>query len=330
MNALTALVGVLALAVLAFLGTEVAGLHIVFGTILPYLALVLFIGGVVYRILLWAKSPVPFRIPTSCGQQKSLPWIKHSKLDNPYTKLQTVGRMVLEVLFFRSLFRNTRVELGDGPQVRYAPTKWLWAAALAFHWSFLIVLVRHLRFFTPDVPRAVMLAQDVDGFFQVGAPVVYVTTLFLLAAVSFLFLRRIYSPQLRYISLVSDYFPLFLILGIAITGILMRHFIKTDIVGVKQIAMGLLSFQPVAPDGVHFLFYIHFFFVIALFAYFPFSKLMHAGGVFMSPTRNMANNNRAVRHVNPWNYDVHVHTYEEYEDDFREKMVSAGIPVEKE
>ena len=67
-----------------------------------------------------------------------------------------------------------------------------------------------------------------------------------------------------------------------------------------------------------------------LFAYFPFSKLMHLGGVFLSPTRNLANNNRMVRHVNPWGYPVKVHTYSEYEDEFRDKMVEAGIPVEKE
>jgi len=69
--------------------------------------------------------------------------------------------------------------------------------------------------------------------------------------------------------------------------------------------------------------------VSVLFAYFPASKLMHAGGVFLSPTRNMANNTRAKRHVNPWDYDVDVHTYEQYEDHFREKMIEAGLPVDK-
>ncbi len=57
---------------------------------------------------------------------------------------------------------------------------------------------------------------------------------------------------------------------------------------------------------------------------------MHAGGVFLSPTRNMANTNRMERYVNPWNYPVKVHSYAEYEDDFREKMKEAGIPVDKE
>ncbi|MFN3480827.1 MAG: menaquinol oxidoreductase, partial [Thermodesulfovibrionales bacterium] len=59
-------------------------------------------------------------------------------------------------------------------------------------------------------------------------------------------------------------------------------------------------------------------------------KLVHLGGIFLSPTRNLANNNRMVWHENPWNYPVKVHTYEEYEEEFREKMKMAGIPVEKE
>jgi len=67
-----------------------------------------------------------------------------------------------------------------------------------------------------------------------------------------------------------------------------------------------------------------------LLAYFPFSKLMHAPGVFLSPTRNLANDSRAKRHINPWSYPVKVHTYEEYEDEFRDAMKEAGLPVEKE
>ena len=76
-------------------------------------------------------------------------------------------------------------------------------------------------------------------------------------------------------------------------------------------------------------FYIHVFFVSILLAYFPFSKLMHLGGIFLSPTRNLTTDTRAKRHINPWNYPVPVHTYEEYEDEFRDKMIEVGIPVDK-
>ena len=94
--------------------------------------------------------------------------------------------------------------------------------------------------------------------------------------------------------------------------------------------MGLITFSPVVPKTIGTIFYIHLLLVSALFAYFPLSKLMHMAGVFMSPTRNLANNNRAVMHVNPWNYPVKVHTYAEYEDHFRDAMKEVGLPVEKE
>jgi nitrate reductase gamma subunit len=110
----------------------------------------------------------------------------------------------------------------------------------------------------------------------------------------------------------------------------MRHIYKVDLIKVKELALSLISFRPALPEGIGVLFYVHLFFVCLLIAYFPFSKLMHLGGVFLSPTRNLANNNRSKRHINPWNYPVKVHTYEEYEDEFREKMKAAEIPVDKE
>ena len=93
--------------------------------------------------------------------------------------------------------------------------------------------------------------------------------------------------------------------------------------------MGLVTLRPTIPEGVGTVFYIHLFFVSVLLAYFPLSKLMHLGGIFLSPTRNLSTDTRAKRHINPWNYPVPVHTYEEYEDEFRDKMVEAGLPVDK-
>jgi nitrate reductase gamma subunit len=324
-------IAVFILFLLAYFGVESAGLHTLFGVVIPYIAIVLFIVGIIYKIVRWAVVPVPFRIPTTCGQQKSLPWIKESKLDNPSSTLGVIGRMALEILFFRSLFRNTRTEIRkDGPKVAYGSNKWLWLGGMVFHWTMLIILLRHLRFFTEPVPWAINVLQNVDGFFQIGVPVFYATTILFLLAAGWLFLRRVVSPQLRYISLANDYFPLFLLLGIGCTGFLMRHLMKTDIVAVKKLTLGLISFNPVATTEASGMFYAHFFLVCVLFAYFPFSKLTHMAGVFLSPTRNLANNNRMVRHVNPWDYPVKVHTYEEYEEEFEEKMKKAGIPLDKE
>lgn len=324
------LLTVVALIAAVFLGVKVAGMSFLFGVVIPYAAILLFLGGFVYRILGWARSPVPFRIPTTTGQQYSLPWIKQNKIDNPSTTAGVIGRMALEVLCFRSLFRNTRFEFKEGPKLVYQWEKWLWLAALAFHYSFLVIFVRHLRFFTEPVPGFVHGLERLDGFLQVGLPGIYITDLLFIAAVTYLFIRRVVIPQVRYISLPADYFPLFLLLALGLSGILMRYFTKVDILKVKELAIGLVTLHPTVPEGIGVLFFIHLFLISVLFAYFPFSKLMHLGGVFLSPTRNLPNDSRMVRHVNPWNYPVKVHTYAEYEDHFRDKMIEAGLPVEKE
>ncbi|HEX9022107.1 MAG TPA: sulfate reduction electron transfer complex DsrMKJOP subunit DsrM [Nitrospirota bacterium] len=332
MRAFISFVAVLLLVLVAYAGVESANLRFLFGVVIPYAAVATFVFGMVVRVLKWGSSPVPFRIPTTCGQQKSLPWIKQAKLENPSGILGVWGRMALEVLFFRSLFRNLKLQTHQGSQLAYGEAKWLWAAGMAFHWSFLLILLRHLRFFTEKVLMPVQMLEGLDSFLQIGTPLLYLTDVVLLLAVLYLFLRRISISQVRYISLVADYFPLFLILGIATTGVLMRYFYKTDLISVKVLAMGLVSFNPDAAmlKNIGVIFYLHLFLLSTLFAYFPFSKLVHMGGVFLSPTRNMANSNRMKRHINPWNYPVHVHTYEEYENDFREKMKKAGLPVEKE
>ena len=331
MKALYSLFLVLALAAAALVGAGASGMQSLFGIVIPYLAVACFVLGFCWRVVRWAQSPVPFRIPTTCGQQASLPWIKQSKVENPSSTLGVFIRMAFEVLLFRSLFRNTKMEVHQGPRVTYSSAKWLWLGGLAFHYSFLVIVIRHMRLFTEPVPAFFGLFEAVDGMLQIGAPTLYITDLVFVGAVTYLFLRRVVVPQVRYISLVADYFPLFLILGVGLSGIFMRYFAKTDIVAVKELSMGLVTFNPVIPEGIGAIFYIHLFLVSVLLIYFPLSKLMHMGGVFLSPTRNLRADSRRFRHVNPWKFEnVHYHTYDEYEDEFREKMIEAGLPVDKE
>ena len=224
--------------------------------------------GLIYRIVQWARSPVPFRIPTTCAQQRSLPWITRTvqdKLDNPGTFLQTVGRMGLEVLAFRSLFRNTRTELQkhpdypEGAKLVHWSYKWLWLGAIAFHYAFLMVILRHLRFFSEPVWGFVHQLETVDGFVQFYTPVVYLTGVVMLAGLTYLLARRLANPALRYISLAADYFPLFLILAIGITGFFVRYVYRTDVTAIKELAMGLVTMHPVVPAGISPLFFTHLF-----------------------------------------------------------------------
>jgi len=329
MNVLISLGAVCVLFVVGSVLGAIPVLDWLVGVLIPYAALAVFLGGMAYRVIGWANIPVPFRIPTTCGQQKSLPWIKQAKLDCPSDRWGVIGRMFLEIVFFRSLLRNTKTQI-NGDKVVYATSLWLWAAAMVFHWSMAVVLFRHLRLFLNPLPYCVTFIEAADGFWEIGVPVVFMTSLGFVAALAFLLARRLVDTRLRYISLLDDYFALFLLLGIGLSGLLLRHYFKTDIAGVKELAVGLVSFRPAVPNTIGALFYGHLFLVCALMVYVPFGKLLHMGGAFLSPTRVLANNNRMVRHVNPWDYPVKVHSYEEYEDELRDKMKGAGLPVDKE
>ncbi len=334
MKALYSLFFVFALLLVVLFGVGAAHLNMLFGVWIPYVAMAVFLLGFIYRVYDWAKSPVPFRIPTTGGQQWSvLPEVKQNRWDNPTTVRDTVIRMAFEVLLFRSLFRNTKSEVykneNGGPVVAYASAKWLWLFGILFHYSFLTIVIRHMRLFTEPVPGFITLIDSLDSLLQIAAPTLYLTDVALVAAATFLLMRRILAPQIRYLSLAADYFPLFLILAIAISGIYMRYIAKVDVIAIKELTMGLVTFHPHIPANVGISFYIHLFLVSILLLYFPFSKLMHLGGVFLSPTRNLPNDSRVRHHENPWNPKIKCHSYADYEDDFREPMIEAGLPVDK-
>jgi nitrate reductase gamma subunit len=200
---------VLILVLVPWIGVGALKLDTLFGVVIPYLALLAFFLGIIGRVIGWARSPVPFRIPTTAGQQWSLPWIKHSRLDNPKSTAGVVGRMIFEVLTFRSLFRNTKMQFRSGPKIGYEWEKWLWLFALAFHYSFLVVLIRHLRFFTEPIPGFCQAdrvfrrldagrGRPLEGFMLPG---VMISGFVLLGAATLLVLRRILIPQVNYISL---------------------------------------------------------------------------------------------------------------------------------
>lgn len=330
MKILYPFIAVLALGVVGYLGGMSTGGQYLFGVVLPYLAFAVFLGGFWWKVINWGKSPVPFRIPTTCGQEESLPWIKQAKIDDPSTTWGVVRRMFFEIVLFRSLFRNTKAEIHDGPKLVYGSSKYLWLFALLFHYCFLVIILRHLRLFTNPIPSFVYPLEAGDGLLQVGVPRLYQTDIIFPLAILFLFFRRLINRQVRIISLANDYFPLLLILGIALTGITMRFFLRVDVVSIKQLLIGLVSFKPVITGQIGAIFFAHVLLVCTLLIYFPFSKLMHSGGVFLSPTRNLANNSRKVRHINPWNDPkIKPHSYAAYEDEFRELMAGADLPLEK-
>ncbi len=248
MNALYALLAVAALICAGIVAGASTATGALLGIAVAYAGCAIFLVGICARMWRWAATPVPFRIPTTCGQQKSLGWIKASPLDNPSTGMGAAARMALEVLFFRSLFRNTRSKLA-GNRLTFGESKFLWLAAIGFHWALLVILLRHLRLLVEPVPGVVLVLQRLDGFFQIGHPPMYASDVIVVAALGFLLLRRVREPMVRYVSLFTDYFALFLLLGITISGVLMRHAERVDVAAIKQFALGLATLHPVTPPG---------------------------------------------------------------------------------
>jgi len=192
----------------------------------------------------------------------------------PVTRGGVVVRMLREVVFFESLFKGSL---------------WTWLFGWLFHVSLALVLVRHLRYFTEPVWFWVVLAQPLGILAGFG----------MLIGLAGLLARRIAVARVRYISTPSDYLMLVLLGAIAASGLAMKYVFRTDVVAVKKFFLGLMYFdwQPLPADAA---LYAHLALVVALMVVFPFSKLLHAPGVFFSPTRNQADDPRESRHLAPW------------------------------
>ena len=230
--------------------------------ILFYIAAALFTIGVARKIVIYSKTPQPLKIPTTPA---------------PITKTGVVWRMIKEVTVFESLFKSN---------------KWIWIFGWMFHLGLFLVLARHLRYFLEPVPTVITLIQPFGKYAAFA----------MIAGLIGLWGRRFFVDRVRYISSMSDHLMLLLLLTIGISGALMTfggEALNTDITSVKAFIMGLIFFdlQPL-PDSAFLL--IHLALVALLMIVFPISKLLHAPGVFFSPTRNQTDDVREHRHVAGW------------------------------
>jgi nitrate reductase gamma subunit len=86
---------------------------------------------------------------------------------------------------------------------------------------------------------------------------------------------------------------------IGVSGLMMKFVAHTDIVAVKQFFIGLMTFSWSELPG-DFPLLLHLALVATLMIIFPISKLLHAPGIFFSPTRNQIDNPREKRHLAEW------------------------------
>ena len=227
-----------------------------------YIATLILVVGLARRIRLFWKTPAPLKIPTTPA---------------PTTQSGVALRLFREVVFFESLFKST---------------KWTWLFGWVFHMALFAVLFRHLRYFQEPVWTPVAF---VSPLFKYLAFAMVIGLLGLLA-------RRMLVDRVRYITAPSDILMLLLLLGIGVTGALTTFVAHTDVVAVKSFFRHLMTFNfetmPNVPTDP--LMVVHLLLVGILMIIFPISKLLHAPGVFFSPSRNQVDNPREQRHVSDW------------------------------
>lgn len=223
-----------------------------------YAATAMLVGGLAYKMYDYARTPSPLKIPTTPA---------------PTTTTGVVMRLARETVLFESLFKAN---------------KWIWIFGWMFHFALLLVLLRHLRYFTEPVWGVVSLVQPF-GLYAAFAMV---------AGLAGLWARRFLVERIKYISTISDHLMLALLMAIGLSGLAMKYVQHTDIVAVKSFMLGLMYFdwQPIPNDPILL---VHLFLVASLMAIFPISKLLHAPGLFFSPGRNQADNSREKRHPAP-------------------------------
>lgn len=192
----------------------------------------------------------------------------------PTTPTGVAFRMAREVVLFESLFKGNL---------------WTWLFGWLFHMGLFLVLVRHLRYFVQPIPEWLLFIQPFGKY----------AAFMMVAGLAGLWIRRLFVDRVRYITTPSDHLWLLVLILIGVSGAAMTFVVHVDVVAVKAFFLGLMVFE-INPLPAHPLLYVHLFLVALLMMLFPFSKLLHAPGVFFSPTRNQADRPREVRHLAPW------------------------------
>ena len=224
-----------------------------------YVATLVLVAGLATKLMRYARTPAPLKIPTTPA---------------PTTTAGVILRLVREITLFESLFKAN---------------KWIWLFGYLFHAALLLVVLRHLRYFVQPVWEWVVLLQP----FGVYAGFAMV------AGLAGLWARRLLVPRIRYISAPSDHLMLALLVGIGVSGLMLKFVAHTDIVAVKAFFLGLMRFElrPL-PSDVPLL--VHLGLVGLLMIVFPFSKLLHGPALLFSPGRNQTDDSRERRHLAPW------------------------------
>jgi nitrate reductase gamma subunit len=217
------------------------------GGVLPYIALPVFVAGMGYRFWIWSRTPQPAKLTL-------------------FPAGNALRGVLAETFFFPSLFRGDRL---------------LWSLAWLFHATLALVLLGHIRVFSSIIDRALELAgmspQAIDLLSSRAGGLAGIV---LLATGLLLLARRLAVRRVREISGLPDFLAPLLLVGVIVTGDLLRFGAPFDLQQTRLWASSLLRFSPLVPDDGAFL--LHLTLAQILIVFIPFSKILHFGGIFFT------------------------------------------------
>lgn len=214
--------------------------------IVPYMAITVFVAGVLYRFSIWVRSPK----------------------QPPMTLYPTHGSgtlaLVREAMFFPSLYK------GDKP---------FWLIAWSFHAALALAFVGHFRAVSGIFDRALGLRPEQLAALSLALGGLAGALLILGALL--LLARRLVLTRVREISKTPDFLALLLLVAVIASGNLLRFGpTPVDLEEVRSWFASLVAFSPAVPNHGYFI--LHVLCAETLLFYIAFSKLMHFGGLFFS------------------------------------------------
>ncbi len=221
--------------------------------ILIYIAVIVFIIGMAYKIIFWVKTP------------------------RSSVRLGLFPKPKNNVVRFFKLLKDSFV-FTQSAEV----DPWMWTFAVLFHFSLASVLIAHFRLIREFTPVANAIGKE--GMEKLGAIAGGTMGVILLITILYYLFRRFLSPY-KDLSVMEDYFIVFLLLVIILLGDHLRFFGGFKVEDYRLYMQSVLTFKPAYPEGIatsgaKWVLTMHVFFVNLFVIYFPFSKLTHAIGTF--------------------------------------------------
>ncbi|MHC4472933.1 MAG: respiratory nitrate reductase subunit gamma [Planctomycetota bacterium] len=229
-------------------------LKFVVGVILPYIAIAVFLVGMIHRLIGWKKLASPPMTLFPAGSEEG------SKTAN----------ILKEAFLFRSLIKSDRV---------------LWVLAWAFHVVLALIFLGHFRVVANVDSILTKLGMSEESIQAMSGGVGGVAGVLIFLAAVLLLLRRLAVPRVKEVTGLGDYAILILLAAIIVTGNMMRfggeHF---DLGVTRTYFAGLASFSDVSSAAAldHGVFLVHMVMALVLIMLIPFSKILHLGGIFFT------------------------------------------------